>query len=151
MLFDSIFLDYHELRMKLQQKNFNFINDIKEIDFLYIYGFGFIDYNKDFYYLDEQIIDILKYREKNGKTTYIEYVSSFKNNYFNIIKQINNQLILEFYKGLTKFNKLIFQKNKFQLIDYLEPISILDEHKKTKIKKNEEQKINLPNIEETSK
>jgi hypothetical protein len=94
---NSKFIDYNELKSVLKSQN-ETKNVLKKQDVFLIYNFKPENTKQEFYYYDEVIIEILKYRLINNLTTYIFYNEIKRTDTFDkLITNINDEDIRKFY------------------------------------------------------
>lgn len=117
-------IKYNELKNEIkifhENKNSEKIKDFKTINLLVIYDFrpGENDTKKEFFYYDNVIKDIIKYRSENDKTTYIIYTPKNRtDNFEKIIYEINDENTRKFYLDLFKISEeQNLEKNKRKTI-----------------------------------
>jgi hypothetical protein len=101
---NSKFIDYNELKSIIKNSH-ELKTELKKQDIFVIYNFKPEDTKKEFYYYDEIIIEILKYRTSNNLTTYIFFNEIKKTDTFEkLILKINDEDVKNYY--LDIFSKL---------------------------------------------
>ena len=121
---DNILIDYNELKNEIkilnENRNSEKIKDFKTISILIIYNFrpGENDTKKEFFYYDNVVKDIIKYRKENNKTTYLIYNPIKRTDTFErFCLEINDENTRKFYlKVLNEKEEFSLEKNNRKTI-----------------------------------